>query len=165
MVLVSRVTEHLQNQGAAFEVIPHEQTYTSIEEARALGISAGEVVKTVLVAASSGYGLMAVPGYRRLDMRLVHQALGDAHARLATEEEMARDFPDYELGALPPLGALLNTPVYVDPEVMAHDEVVFAGGTQTESVKMRTTDVFRDGPATIVPLTRHPEEEEKDPLG
>jgi prolyl-tRNA editing enzyme YbaK/EbsC (Cys-tRNA(Pro) deacylase) len=56
-------------------------------------------------------------------------------------------------------------PVYVDPEVMAHDEVVFAGGTQTESVKMRTEDVFRDGTATIVPLTRHPEEEEKDPLG
>ncbi len=161
---MSRVTEHLQNQGAAFEVIPHEQTYTSIEEARALGISAGEVVKTVLVATSSGYCLMAVPGYRRLDMKLVHQAIGDAHARLATEEEMARDFPDYELGALPPLGALLGTPVYVDPEVMAHDEVVFAGGTQTESIKMRTEDAFGDGPATVVPLTRHPEEEEKDPL-
>ncbi|MDQ3943563.1 MAG: YbaK/EbsC family protein [Actinomycetota bacterium] len=162
---MSLVTEHLKSRGAVFELIPHEQAYTSIEEARALGISADEVVKTVVVGTASGYGLMAVPGYRRLDMKLVHKAVGDGHAQLASEEDLTRDFSDYELGALPPLGSLLGAPVYVDPEVMAHDEVVFAGGTQTESVKMRTEDLFRDEAITIVPLTRHPEEDDKDPLG
>ena len=59
----------------AFEVIPHGQAYTSLDEAQALGITAGEVVKTVLVHAVSGPVLVAVPGYRRLDMALVRTAV------------------------------------------------------------------------------------------
>jgi Ala-tRNA(Pro) deacylase len=161
---VSLVTEHLHERGGAFEVIPHERAYTSVAEARALGIAADEVVKTVVVKAAAGYVLVAVPGYRRLDMPLVRRALGDHHAQLASEEELARDFPDYELGALPPLGTLVGAPVYVDPEVMAHETVVFAAGSQTESVKIRAEDLFRDEPVTLAPVSRHPEEDGKELL-
>jgi Ala-tRNA(Pro) deacylase len=159
---MSLVTEHLEGRGVPFEIIPHRQAYTSIDEARALGIAADEVVKTVVVRAASGSALAAVSGSRRLDMTLVRRAVGDNHARLATEEELARDFSDYELGALPPLASLLGGHVYVDPEVMGHETVVFAAGTQTESVKMRTEDLFRDEQLTIVPLSHHPENEDKD---
>jgi Ala-tRNA(Pro) deacylase len=159
---VSQVTEHLQRRGVPFEVIPHGQAFTSLDEAQALGIAAGEVVKTVMVHAVSGPVLVAVPGYRRLDMPLVRTAVGDHHARLATEEELAREFSDYELGALPPLGSLLRAHVYVDPEVMDHDTVVFAAGSQTESVKIRTEDLFRDEPVTVAPLSRHLEEDDKE---
>lgn len=155
---VSRVAEHLRSRDAPFEVVPHEQAYTSIGEARALGISADEVVKTVVLHTASGYALAAVPGYRRLDMRLVEAAVGDKHARLATEAELAQDFPDFELGALPPIGSLLGMKVYADPEVMAHKTVVFAAGSQTESVKMHTEDLFRGEAVSVVPLTRHPED-------
>ncbi len=154
---VPPVTDHLTSRGLTFEAIPHEKTYTSIEEARALGIAADEVVKTVVLDTESGHALVAVPGYRRLDMKLVEEAVGDRHARLASEEELSRDFPDYELGSLPPIGSLLGAPLYVDPEVMAHETVVFAAGRQTESVKMRTEDLFRDEPITVVELTLHPE--------
>lgn len=161
---MSLVTDHLEERGVPFEVIPHRQAYTSIDEARALGIAADEVVKTVVVQAASGNALAAVSGYRRLDMTLVRNAVGDNHARLATEEELAGDFPQFQLGALPPLASLLGAPVYVDPEVMGHETVVFAAGTQTESVKMRTEDLFQDGSVTIVPLSRHPEDDDKDLL-
>jgi Ala-tRNA(Pro) deacylase len=158
---VSLVKEHLERRGVAFEVISHGQAYTSLDEAQALGIAAGELVK-IVVKAASGYGLVAVPGYRRLDMTLVRKAVGDNHARLATEEDLARDFSDHELGALPPLGSLVGAHVYVDPEVMGHDTVVFAAGSQTESVKIRTEDLFRGEPVTVAPLSRHPEEADKE---
>jgi prolyl-tRNA editing enzyme YbaK/EbsC (Cys-tRNA(Pro) deacylase) len=94
---VSLVTDHFERRGIAFEVVSHGQAYTSMAEAQALGIAAGEVVKTVVVhAASCPAG----------DSRVV-----GAH-------------------------------VYVDPEVMGHDSVVFAAGSQTESVKIRTEDLF-----------------------
>jgi len=95
-------------------------------------------------------------------MSLVRTAVGDHRARLATEEELTREFSDYELGALPPLGSLLGAPVYVDPEVMGHDTVVFAGGSQTESIKIRTEDLFSGEPVTIAPLSRHPDEDDKE---
>jgi hypothetical protein len=87
-------------------------------------------------------------------MRSVEKALGAKHVRLATEEEIEKRFPGYELGALPPIGSLFGIPTVVDPEVMEHDTVVFAAGSQMGSVKLRTQDLFRDEPVTIASLTR-----------
>ena len=44
---MTQVTEHLETHGVPFAPIAHQQAYTSIAEARALGIDASEVVKTV----------------------------------------------------------------------------------------------------------------------
>jgi Ala-tRNA(Pro) deacylase len=154
---MSLVTEHLKQQGAAFEVLVHRQAYTSIEEARALGVDADEVLKTLVVRSGPGYVLVVIPAARRLDLRLVREAVGDHHARLATEDDLGRDFLDYQLGALPPLGALVSANVYVDPEVLGHDTVLFAAGTQTESIKMQTQELFEEGGFTTVTLVKQRE--------
>lgn len=159
------VAEHLQRQGVAFELIPHSQAYTSIDEARALGISADEVVKTVAVKTASGYALVILPRAQRLHMKLVRKAVGDSHARLASEEELKRDFPEFELGALPPLGSLLGAPAFVDPEVMEQETLLFSGGTQTESVKVRAEDLFRAEPTTVLPVVRRGQGKDEEPLG
>jgi Cys-tRNA(Pro) deacylase len=155
---MSAVTEHLEKRGVEFELVSHAEAYTSIDEARALGIAADEVVKTLALDTTAGHELVVVPASRRLDMKLVQEAVGDKHARLASEQELEQDFAGYELGALPPLGSLLSAPTYVDPEVMQHDTVVFAAGSRTESVKAKTEDLFRGESVTVVPLTRQPEE-------
>src|SRR6266498_1731438 len=162
---MSVVTEHLQQQGSDFEVVAHRQAYTCADEARALGIDAGEVLKTVAVRVGGGYALMVIPASRRLDLHLVREAVGDNHARLATEEELGRDFAGYQLGALPPLGALLGAEVYVDPEVLRHEVVAFAAGSQTESVTMRADVLFGGEQVTAVPLCKQPERGSDDPVG
>ena len=159
---MTQVTEHLQTHGVPFEPIAHQPAYTSIDEARALGIGASEVVKTVAVRAGGGYALMAILATGRLDMHLVQEAVRDRHARLATEEELLRDFPGFELGALPPLGSLLGAPLYVDQEVLQHETVVFAAGSQTESVQIRTADLLQHEQATALPLIKHADGNDKD---
>jgi Ala-tRNA(Pro) deacylase len=151
---MSAVTEHLEQRGSAFELLPHRQASTSIDEARALGIDAGEVLKTLAVRTGPGYVLVVIPASCRLDLHLVGDALGDNQARLASEEELGRDFAGYQLGALPPLGALLGCEMYVAPEVLGHDLVVFAAGNQTESVRMRTQVLFASDQVTTVPLVK-----------
>jgi Ala-tRNA(Pro) deacylase len=159
---MTQVTEHLQTRGVPFAPIAHRQAYTSIDEARALGIEASEVVKTVAVRVAGGYALVAVPATCRLDMHLVQAAVGDRHVRLATEEELRRDFPGFELGALPPLGSLLGAPLYVDQEVLRHDTVVFAAGSQTESVQINTADLLQHEQVTALPLIKHADQNDKD---
>jgi hypothetical protein len=51
---MSVVTEHLEQRGNVFEVIPHRQAYTSVDEARALDIEVGEMLKTLAVRTGSG---------------------------------------------------------------------------------------------------------------
>jgi Ala-tRNA(Pro) deacylase len=154
---MSFVTDHLTSRGTSFETIAHSRTFTSIEEARALGVAADEVLKTVALTTARGHALAVIPASRRLDMKLVRQAVGDGHARLATEDELQLDFAPCELGALPPLGSLLRARTYVDPEVMRHDTVVFAAGTQTESVKAPTQQLLQGEDVTVAPLTTQPE--------
>ena len=159
---MTQVTEHLETHGVPFEPIAHQQTYTSIAEATALGVDASEVLKTIAMRVAGGYALMAIPATCRLDMHLVQAAVGDRHVRLATEEELRRDFPDIELGALPPLDSLLGAPLYVDQEVLKHETVVFAAGSQTESVQIRTADLFQHEQVTTLPLIKHADENGKD---
>ena len=54
--------------------------------------------------------------------------------------------------------------MYVDPEVLGHDTVVFAAGTQTESVKMQTQELFGTGEITTVTLVKRPERGSDDPV-
>jgi Ala-tRNA(Pro) deacylase len=151
---MSVVTEHLEQRGSAFELLAHRQAYTSTDEARALGIDVGEVLKTLAVRTGPGYVLAVIPASRRVDLHLVRDVLGDHQARLASEEELGRDFPGYQLGALPPLGALLGSEVFIDPAVLEHDLVVFAAGTQTESVRMGTRELLASEQVTTVPLVK-----------
>jgi len=150
---MAAVYEYLQGRGAAFQVIPHPPAATSAEEARALGVPEGELVRTLAVVAAFGTALVIIPASRRLDLKLVRAAIGDPNARPATEDELERMFPDYEPGALPPLGMFFQTPMYVDPAVVRHESVVFAGGRRTVSIRMTTRDLFRGDPIVIVPLT------------
>lgn len=156
---MSLTTEFLKGRGVPFETIPHEKAFTSIDEARALGVQADEVVKTILLDTGGGHALTVIPGDRRLDMHRVQRAVTDHHAHLATEDEIGRDFPGYELGCLPPIGSLLRVPLFVDPDVTRHETIVFAAGSQTESVKVRTEDLFRDEAVTVVQLSRSPSDE------
>lgn len=159
---MTQVTEHLRARGVPFEPIAHQQACTSVAEARALGINASEVLKTVAMRVGGGYALMAVPATGQLDMRLARAAAGDRHVRLATEQELLRDFPGIELGAMPPLGSLLGAPLYLDQEVLRHESVVFAAGSQTQSVQVKTADLLQHEQVTTVPLIKHADEDHKD---
>lgn len=161
---MSLVTDYLDERGLAYEVVPHRRSFTSLQEASALGVAADQVVKTVALWTGGKYVLAVLPASRRLELRLVHQALEDPGARLASEAELGADFPGYELGALPPLGSLLGVPLLVDPEVLEHAVVVFAAGLATESIRVGTGELFADQPVTILRLTRRDERASNEPI-
>ena len=161
---MSLVTEHLDERGVAFQVIPHRRAFTSLQEARELGVAADEVLKTVGLRSAGKYVLAVVPASRRLERRRVRELLEDPGVRLASEAELAADFPGHELGALPPLGSLLGVPMLVDPEVLDHGLVVFAAGTETESVRVAAAELFWDEPLAVLPLTRRDEPASQDPI-
>jgi prolyl-tRNA editing enzyme YbaK/EbsC (Cys-tRNA(Pro) deacylase) len=162
---MNAVLDELQTRGVDAEEIHHDAAHTALGEAARLGVPADEVAKTVVLDTHDGHALAVIPASERLDMGLVQRALGDSHAHLTSEDQLQRDYPQYELGAFPPLGSLLHAAVYVDPRVMEHPTIVFAAGTATVSLRARTADVFRDEAATVTPLVKTADEEDKDPVG
>jgi prolyl-tRNA editing enzyme YbaK/EbsC (Cys-tRNA(Pro) deacylase) len=114
-----------------------------------LGVAADEVLKTVAVRTRGTYVLAVVPASRRLELRLVRESLDDPDARwLASEAELRVDVPGYELGSL------LGVRLVVDSAVLGHQTVLFAAGTETESIRVRAGKLFRHEPLTLRQLTR-----------
>jgi Ala-tRNA(Pro) deacylase len=140
---MTTLTDYLDQQGIDYEILMHERSFTGIEEARALGIEADEVLKTVIVDTGGQHVALVLPSDERLDMALVRTVLEDRDVSLAHESEITHDFGGFELGALPPVAPLLGIDMVVDPTVHDHGKVIFAAGTQTESVKVEAAPLFQ----------------------
>lgn len=146
--------EMLKAKKIPFELLRHKTTFTAADEARTLHVSEGDVLKTVVLDTGAGHVIAVAPASRKLDMALVRDAVGDKHVHLAGETETARDFPTFVLGSIPPLPSLAKVPVFIDPEVMQHSEVIFAADHE-ESVKVKTEDLFGGEYVVVTPLVEH----------
>lgn len=162
---MTAIGDYLRARRVETEEIQHEPAHTALTEAARTGVPADEVAKTIIIDTQHGRALAVIPASERLDMGLVHNAVGDPHAQLASEDELRRDYPDCELGAFPPLGSLLQAPLYVDPTLMDRETIVFAAGTADVSLRARTQDVFRDENPTVTPLIRQLDDKDKELIG
>jgi len=150
---MSGVTDHLEARGVDFEVVSHRPSPTAEAEAHALGVDPSNVAKTVVLDLRTGHAFAVVPADRHVNLDAVKDALNTRHVALASERAIARDYPEFELGAVPPMGDLARTPLIVDPSVIEHDEIMFAAGNQSESVRMSTRDLFDRAVMKVHPIT------------
>jgi prolyl-tRNA editing enzyme YbaK/EbsC (Cys-tRNA(Pro) deacylase) len=72
---MSLVTEHLIGRGVAFQVIPHRRVFTSLHQARELGVTAEAVLKTVALCSAGKY-VLAVLALTRRDGRASQDRIG-----------------------------------------------------------------------------------------
>lgn len=149
---VLEIDRKLTRELVPHELIPHPRTETAVDEARALGVPADEVAKTVVLVTSSGYVRAVLPASERLDLRKARRLLRDDTARLASEAELALAYPTFELGAVPPFAGPVGDCVVVDKQLAFSDSVVFEAGSHSESVRLKTTDLLVVAEAEIADL-------------
>lgn len=143
----------LDREGVGYDVIPHSRTERAVEEAAAIGVRTGEVAKTLVVATPDGYARAVLPASERLDMHKLREALdGGKEIRLATEEELGRDYPEFELGAVPPFGGRADI-VILDARLAARASVVLEAGSHELSVRIETKDLLALTKAQVVDLS------------
>jgi Ala-tRNA(Pro) deacylase len=150
---MAAVLDYLQGRGVTFQVIPHAAASSVEEAATIIGVDPAEMANTVAMIEGLDVSLAVIPASDRLDPRAVAAAIGD-RARPADHDEIRHAFPDLEPGALPPLGLLLHVPMYVDPALYERETIVFPAGRSTQSIRIRTEDLFRGDPIVVTPLTR-----------
>jgi prolyl-tRNA editing enzyme YbaK/EbsC (Cys-tRNA(Pro) deacylase) len=145
MSVPSRLKSFLDANRVPYESLSHSTTYTAQGTATVMQISGREMAKTVVLRAGEQGRetiLAVLPGPKHVDLDKLAQVLGKP-VRLATELEFCELFPDCELGAMPPFGALYDLPVYVDESLARDQEVVFNAGTHRDAVRMTYEDFVR----------------------
>jgi len=145
---IDAVTAFLDGSGVGYEVLEHEQTFSAREDARAAGVSPDDEAKGVLLRVGDGYCLAVIPASRQLDLRKVREILGGA-ARLATEREMAADYDQFDVGALPPFGPMLSAREIVDRRLLDHETIVGAGGDHRHSIRIDPNELVQVASPTL----------------
>lgn len=146
------VTEFLERHGVPYEVVEHERTQTAAAEARAAGMPPADVAKTVVLRDQEGVRLAVIPASHRLDLHKVKRELGSKGLRLVTEQEMAEEFGDFEVGAVPPFGPMFHALELVDERLLDHDRILCGGGDHEHGVLVDPHDVVRAGQARVADI-------------
>ena len=142
-MLTTRLKEYLDSHKVKYATIRHAPAYTAGEIAEEAHISGKELAKTVMVKLDGKLSMAVLPADRKIDFELLKEATGADLVELAQEMEFKDQFPDCEIGAMPPFGNLYGMDVYVE-EALSWDEVIgFNAGTHSEIVKLAYKD-FED---------------------
>lgn len=149
---LAALTAFLERQGVPYEVVEHERTQTAAAEARAAGMPAADVAKTVVLRDDDGLRLAVIPASERLDMHKLSQALESRSLRLVTEQEMADEFNQFEVGAVPPFGSMFDALELVDERLLEHDHILCSGGDHEHAVLVDPRDVVRAGGARVADI-------------
>jgi Ala-tRNA(Pro) deacylase len=154
MTMLDTIEEYLQETGTPFTHTTHRLAYTAREVARAEQLPPHNLAKTVVVHDDSGYALAVLPADCLVDLFQLRTDLGRTHLRLATEAEIAKLFPECELGAMPPFGNLCGLPVYVDAALAKDEMIAFNAGTHRDTVHLRYADFERLAKPTLLHFSR-----------
>ena len=149
MSITEPLTVHLDHEGIRYQVLPHRRTYRATDDARALGIAAGEFAKTVVLSTDHGLVRAVVPASRHVDLEKVRRLLELERApRLATEAELMASYPEFELGAVPPVGGPHDR-VVVDERLADRATLVVETGSHAEALRLRTRELLVDAIAEV----------------
>jgi Ala-tRNA(Pro) deacylase len=149
------VTRFLEEAGVDFDMLEHARTERATDEAAALGIRPEEVAKTLVLVASSGNVRAVIAASERIDLHKVAATLrvGGKKVHLASEDNLAHDYPEFALGAVPPFGGREDH-VLVDERIARRDSVVVEAGSHDRSVRLKATDLLRLTRAQVADICR-----------
>jgi Ala-tRNA(Pro) deacylase len=150
----SDLTSALDEAGVSYELLPHAHTESALAEAESLGVSPDDVAKTLVVKLPEGYLRAVLPASMRIDLRKVREAHGGGQHKvhLATEDDLRHDYPEFEVGAVPPVGGR-SDPVIVDPKIAERTSIVIEAGAHDESVRIAAADLLTITAAAVTDIS------------
>jgi Ala-tRNA(Pro) deacylase len=142
-MLNSRLKTFLDSNHVKYISISHRPAYTAMEVAQSAHVQGKEMAKTVIVDVDGRLAMAVLPATKHVSVARLEKSMGAGHVEIAHEGEFRFDFPDCEVGAMPPFGNLFNMAVLVDPDLAEDEEIVFNGGNHAEVVRMAYKDFER----------------------
>ena len=155
MAISATLKQFLSRQKIKYKGLKHETAYTAQEMAAAQHVPGKQVAKCVLVKTNKGYCLAVLPAILLINFTKLKKVAKVSRASLAAEKEIAKVMPGIQVGAAPPFGNLFSIPTVVEKTLAEDQEIVFSGGSHTDSVKIRYADFVRVAKPTVGLFGKH----------
>ncbi len=149
---VDRFREAVRALGHEVEVRRFPQgTKTAPDAARAIGVSVGQIVKSLVFVADREPVLALTSGSNRVDTERLAGLLGATEVRRATPDE-AREATGFAVGGTPPFGHPRTLRTLIDEDLLAYDEIWAAAGTPDAVFRTTPDELRRAAAATPAAL-------------
>ena len=125
-----KVQNILAERGTTLKVVEFiESTRTSAEAAERVGVSIGQIAKSlVFKAKTSGKAVLIIAsGSNRVDEKKIAALLGEKIGR--ADPEFAREATGFVIGGIPPLGHIQELPTFLDEDLFQYPIIWAAAGT------------------------------------
>ena len=119
-----------------------EGTKTAADAARAIGCGVAQIVKSLVFMAGEAPVLALTSGANRVDTEALAGLAGSGPVRRATPEE-ARTATGFAVGGTPPFGHPEPVMTFLDPDLLAFEEVWAAAGTPDSVFPLSPQDLLR----------------------
>lgn len=136
---IKKLKELLDNQNIKYISIVHSPAYTAQDIAQAAHISGKKIAKTVIVKVDNQLVMIVVPANMNVNFQHLEKELGKNNIELACENDFRDKFPDCEIGAIPPVGALFGMPVYICDH-LTENQITFSAGSYSELIQLDYKD-------------------------
>ena len=130
-----------------------EGTKTAADAAAAIGVSVGQIVKSLVFGVDTEIVMALVSGSNQLDEKKLALAAGGAKC-VRVDADAVRDATGYPIGGVPPFGHSTQLRVFVDPDLLQYDEVWAAAGTWNDNFGANPNDIVRVAGGVVTDLKR-----------
>ncbi|HKY51498.1 MAG TPA: YbaK/EbsC family protein [Candidatus Limnocylindria bacterium] len=140
---VARVRAYAAERGVAIEIRRFAaSTRTAQDAAREIGVSVGEIVKSLVFLAEGRPVVVLCCGDRRVSEERLRDALGAASVRRATADE-AKRFTGYAIGGVPPFAHETPCESVIDEDMTRYQSVWAAAGLPDAVFEIAVADLRR----------------------
>ena len=130
-----------------------EGTKTAADAAAAIGVSVGQIVKSLVFAVDGEIVMAYVSGSNQLDEKKLAAAAGGTKCS-CVDADAVRAATGYPIGGVPPFGHSTQLRVFVDPDLLQYDEVWAAAGTWNDVFPISPSDLVSASHGVVVELRR-----------
>lgn len=131
---VESVAAFLKEKNQAVEILTFEDTSTVAKAAAALGVSPGEIAKSLLFKVKEDFIMILMAGDKRLDNRKFKEIF-HAKAKMPEAEEVSA-VTGHPVGGVCPFGLKQPLPIYLDYSLQAYEQVFPAAGAANTAIKL-----------------------------
>ena len=130
-----------------------EGTKTAQDAANAIGVSVGQIVKSLVFGVDGEIVMAYVSGANQLDEKKLALAAGGTKCS-RVDADAVREATGYPIGGVPPFGHSTQLRVFVDPDLLQYDEVWAAAGTWNDNFAIAPNELVRVSGGVVADLKR-----------
>jgi Cys-tRNA(Pro)/Cys-tRNA(Cys) deacylase len=124
-----------------------------LQAAEAMGVSPGEVFKTLMAELDGKPVCAIVPSDEEVNMKKLAAALGGKSAHMMKPADAER-LTGYKVGGISPLGQRKLVPTVIDEMAQLYDEIFLNGGQRGLQIRIRPDDLVATLDCVVADLTR-----------